>query len=49
MSAMNPKFRIVFYLSLFLKLSFRVAHNVLQLGEVADFKALNFNLALNFI
>jgi hypothetical protein len=23
--------------------------NVLQLGEVADFKALTFNLALNFI
>jgi len=29
--------------------SFRVAGNVLQLGEVADFKALTFNLALNFI
>jgi hypothetical protein len=26
----------------------RVAPNVLQLGEVADFEALTFNLALNF-
>ena len=26
-----------------------VATNVLQLGEVADFEALTFNLALNFI
>jgi hypothetical protein len=27
---------------------FRLAGNVLQLGEVADFEALTFNLALNF-
>jgi hypothetical protein len=26
-----------------------VTHNVLQLGEVADLEALNFNLALMFI
>jgi hypothetical protein len=26
-----------------------LAYNVLQLGEVADFEALNFNLALMFI
>ena len=26
-----------------------IAFNVLQLGEVADFEALTFNLALNFI
>jgi len=30
-------------------LSHRVAHNVLQLGEVADLEALTFNLAVNFI
>jgi hypothetical protein len=28
---------------------FSLAHNVLQLGEVADLKALTFNLSLNFI
>jgi hypothetical protein len=28
---------------------FYMTHNVSQLGEVADFKALTFNLALNFI
>jgi hypothetical protein len=33
---------------LFVVSSFRVAANVLQLGEVADFEALTFNLALNF-
>jgi hypothetical protein len=27
---------------------FNMAANVLQLGEVADLEALNFNLALNF-
>jgi hypothetical protein len=28
---------------------FQLAYNVLQLGEVADFEALTFNLALMFI
>jgi hypothetical protein len=27
----------------------KIAYNVLQLGEVADFEALTFNLALMFI
>ncbi len=30
-------------------LSIKLAHNVLQLGEVADLEALTFNLALMFI
>jgi len=29
--------------------SFKMAYNVLQLGEVADLKALTFNLTLMFI
>jgi hypothetical protein len=28
---------------------FYIAHNGLQLGDVADLEALTFNLALNFI
>jgi hypothetical protein len=42
--------RLIFSrLFMFALSSFRLTANGLQLGEVADFETLTFNLALNFI